>query len=60
MDHFGPRNEAPLNNSGSAVSIFFQFCTLKGANIYIKIFILLMIFPKNIMCGASQPFWGQK
>ena len=25
MDHFGPRNEAPLNNSGSALSIVFSF-----------------------------------
>ena len=48
---------AHAHNSGSAVRIFSKFCTMKGANRYIKI--ILMAFPKK-SCFRQMDHLGPK
>ena len=49
MDHLGPKMAHP-HNSGSAISIVLQFCTMEGANRDMEI--ILMFFQKqNLIWG---------
>ena len=56
MGHFGPKNVHP-HNSGSTGRMFLKFCTMKVANRYMRM--TLIIFKKKL-CGANEPFWAQK
>ena len=53
----GPKM-AHLHNSGSAVRIFFKFCTMKGANRYMKI--ILIIFSQKIVIWGKWTILGPK
>ena len=54
MDHLGPKMAHP-HNSGSAISIVLQFCTMEGANRDMEI--ILMFFKNKILFGGIWSFW---
>ena len=51
MDHFG-------KNSGTALIIFLKFCTMKRANRWEKI--ILMVFTKKNLFRTNVSFWARK
>ena len=59
MGHLGPRMSHPVSrqdvrshNSGSAVRIVLQFCTMKGAKSDMEI--ILIVFLKEILLYSEQ------
>ena len=64
MGHLGSRMSHPVSrqdvrshNSGSAVRIVLQFCTMKGAKRDMGI--ILMVFLKEILFRAIWSFWNK-
>ena len=53
MCHIGTKMVRP-DNSGSAVRIVLQFCTIKGSKRFMKI--VLMVFLKKILYGTIWSF----
>ena len=54
MSHLGPRMANP-HNSGSAIRIVLQFCTMKGIRRDMKT--ILMAFLKETLFRAIWSFW---